>query len=346
MRLDAVIKSLSTANAAIKNSASPTMIAGWYPTFSASGQDVWLPNYRFNQKGIVVSAVGARCGKAFKADGKWNVCANTHALSVNEAIADRDYCWYLLNNENWWIKGGTAQPFVKVKESLKREFEFPLLSEQREIVRRLDTIAHIIDLKHEELNALDTLVKSRFVEMFGNPITNSLNLPVKPMSQQYRLKAGITTAADAIHVLTKGEYEIPCYGGNGIRGYVKESSYDGTFPIIGRQGALCGNVQFATGKFHATEHAVLVTSLNGDHPIWTYYMLGLMDLYRFHTGAAQPGLAVKTLNKVNVIAPEKSQQNQFASFATCVESAKTTIRDSLSETQTLFDSLMQEYFHE
>ena len=98
MRLDTVIKSLSVANAAIKNTASPIKIEGWYPTFSASGQDVWLPDYRFDQKGIVVSAVGARCGKAFKADGRWNVCANTHALSIDESIADRDYCWYMLNN--------------------------------------------------------------------------------------------------------------------------------------------------------------------------------------------------------------------------------------------------------
>ena len=57
--------------------------------------------YRFDHRGIVVSAVGARCGKAFKADGKWNICANTHALSVDESIADRDYCWYILNNETW-----------------------------------------------------------------------------------------------------------------------------------------------------------------------------------------------------------------------------------------------------
>ena len=168
IRLDTVIKSLSVANAAIKNTASPCAKAGWYPTFSASGQDVWLPNYRFDQKGIVVSAVGARCGKAFKADGKWNVCANTHALSVNENIADRDYCWYLLNNEAWWIKGGSAQPFVKVKDSLKRKHNFPTLDEQKRIVHKLDQVAHLIELEQRELTLLDTLVKSRFVELFGD----------------------------------------------------------------------------------------------------------------------------------------------------------------------------------
>ena len=160
MRLDTVIKSLSVANAAIKNTASPIKKDGWFPTYSASGQDVWLPDYRFDMRGIVVSAVGARCGKAFKADGKWNICANTHALSVDESIADRDYCWYLLNNEDWWIKGGTAQPFVKVKDSLKRDHSFPSLETQRIIVRKLDSIVHIMELRQSELIILDNLIKA------------------------------------------------------------------------------------------------------------------------------------------------------------------------------------------
>ena len=100
MKISEVIKSLSASNAAIKNTASSEPKEGWYPAYSASGQDVWLPDCRFTQKGIVVSAVGARCGKAFKADGKWNICANTHPLSVDETKALRDYCWYMINNED------------------------------------------------------------------------------------------------------------------------------------------------------------------------------------------------------------------------------------------------------
>ena len=81
MKISEVIKSLPASNAAIKNTASSEPKDGWCPAYSASGQDVWLPGSRYTQKGIVVSAVGARCGKAFKADGEWNICANTHPLS-------------------------------------------------------------------------------------------------------------------------------------------------------------------------------------------------------------------------------------------------------------------------
>lgn len=160
--------------------------------------------------------------------------------------------------------------------------------------------------------------KSRFVELFGDPITNSKYLPVEKIGKRYFLKAGITTKAEDIHAYSKNKYEIPCYGGNGIRGYVEESSYEGNYPIIGRQGALCGNVQYATGKFHATEHAVLVSILENDNAIWVYYMLKLMDLYRYHTGAAQPGLAVKKLNTIDVIVADIDLQNQFATFVTQV----------------------------
>src|SRR5690606_24648865 len=84
---------------------------GLYPAFSASGQDVWLPSYRYDLSGLVLSAVGARCGKTFKADGRWGVVASTQCL-IPSSDASRDYFWYLTNIENWWEIGGSAQPFV------------------------------------------------------------------------------------------------------------------------------------------------------------------------------------------------------------------------------------------
>lgn len=167
-QLNTFIKSCSTSNAAIKNTASPIPKEGWYPAYSASGQDVWLPEYRYSGKGIVVSAVGARCGKCFQADGKWNVTANTHVLLVDESIADYKYCWYLLNNENWWIKSGSGQPFVKVKDSLNRSILLPDLSTQQHIAAILDKISEGTAVCGKMMDELDLMVKAKFVEMFGN----------------------------------------------------------------------------------------------------------------------------------------------------------------------------------
>lgn len=166
--LNQVIQSLPASKAVIKKKAATEYADGLYPAFSASGQDVWLPDYRYNCHGVVVSAVGARCGKAFKASGKWNVVANTHPLALDEERIDWDYAWRLLNNENWWIKSGSGQPFVKVRESLKRSIYLPPLSIQKQFAANLRGVESQISIAQRSLAALDSLVKSRFIEMFGD----------------------------------------------------------------------------------------------------------------------------------------------------------------------------------
>lgn len=105
--------------------------------YSASGPDVWVKQAQYHGPGIVVSAVGARCGKTFLADGQWTAIANTHAILPKDGL-DPKFFWYVTNREEWWVKSGTAQPFVKVKDTLERPFCLPPINEQREIVRILE----------------------------------------------------------------------------------------------------------------------------------------------------------------------------------------------------------------
>ena len=261
-------------------------------------------------------------------------------LKAKKSDANYKYLFYALSSADI-PNTGYNRHFKWLKEV---EIPTHTENEQNDIVAVLDKVSGLIALRKQQLTKLDELVKARFVELFGDPITNSKRLPTERMELRFNLKAGITTAADDIHDFEKGRYEIPCYGGNGIRGYVKEKSYEGNFPIIGRQGALCGNVQYATGKFHATEHAVLVSLLKDDNEVWVYYLLKLMDLYRYHTGAAQPGLSVKTLNTVDVIVADKCLQDQFAAFVKQTDKSKVAVQKALDEAQLLFDSLMQKYF--
>ena len=100
----------------------------------------------------------------------------------------------------------------------------------------------------------------------------------------------------------------PCFGGNGIRGYVDNYNQDGTFCIIGRQGALCGNINIASGKFYATEHAVVTTLFPGIDFSWSNYTLEALKLNEYATGAAQPGLSV--VNVLNVLVPVPPTQEQ------------------------------------
>jgi len=105
-----------------------------------------------------------------------------------------------------------------------------------------------------------------------------------------------------------------CYGGNGVRGYVKNYNHDGAHLLIGRQGALCGNVNRVTGKFYATEHAVVVNVKAGVHLDWLFHMLVHMNLNQYASKSAQPGLAVGNIEKLVIPLPLLAEQERIASI--------------------------------
>lgn len=114
---------------------------GSFPAFSASGPDVWHDRFEHEGEAIIISAVGARCGKCFRASGKWSAIANTHVVWPDERFVDPKFLWRMINDEDFWVKGGSAQPFVKVGETFEREFPLPSLPEQRRIVAKLDRLS-------------------------------------------------------------------------------------------------------------------------------------------------------------------------------------------------------------
>ena len=127
----------------------------------------------------------------------------------------------------------------------------------------------------------------------------------------------------------------PCFGGNGIRGYVDDYNQNGTFSIVGRQGALCGNINIASGKFYATEHAVVTTLFDGIDFNWSNYTLEALRLNEYATGAAQPGLSVANVLNVFVPVPPTQEQiyigHQIAKSINIIEN----ITDEKEDLQTL-----------
>ena len=136
----------------------------------------------------------------------------------------------------------------------------------------------------------------------------------------------------------------PCFGGNGIRGYVADYTHDGEFPLIGRQGALCGNVNLAFGKFHATEHAVVVQPKIEMNVHWLYYALNAMNLGQYATGAAQPGLAVSKLETLSIEIPNISEQNKIAQTLYKVEQLVNFRKQQLAKLDELVKARFVEMF--
>ena len=126
------------------------------------------------------------------------------------------------------------------------------------------------------------------------------------------LKAGSFIKAKDIKS-EKSNNLYPCYGGNGLRGYVETFNYEGIYSLIGRQGALCGNINLVEGKFYATEHAVTTTLFGCIDPYWIYFTLKALNLNQYATGAAQPGLSVERINNVYCPLPPLNEQKRISS---------------------------------
>lgn len=138
---------------------------------------------------------------------------------------------------------------------------------------------------------------------------------------------------------------FPCYGGNGLRGYTVTRTHDGTYPLIGRQGALCGNVRLVSGQFHATEHAVVTTPKTAIDVGWLYYTLDLLNLNRFATGQAQPGLSVDVLENVSLaIPPLELEQQKIAECLNSVDELIAAQARKVDALKTHKKGLMQQLF--
>lgn len=113
-------------------------------------------------------------------------------------------------------------------------------------------------------------------------------------------------------ITDEGTY--PVYGGNGIRGYYPEYTHDGDYVLIGRQGALCGNINYAHGKFWPTEHAVVCHPIVQYNHTWFGEILRTMNLGQYSLASAQPGLSVERIKQLLIPIPPLSEQQSIASY--------------------------------
>ena len=126
-----------------------------------------------------------------------------------------------------------------------------------------------------------------------------------------RMYSGDNLTSEEIDV--EGDY--PVYGGNGLRGFYSDYTNEGESVLIGRQGALCGNVHIVNGKFWATDHAIVTYPITNVDNRFLFYLFSAMDLNQYSMTAAQPGLAVYTIQNLDLYIPSiKAEQTKIANY--------------------------------
>ena len=224
---------------------------------------------------------------------------------------------------------GTAYPAITESRLGSFQIALPPLPEQTAIVRYLDyaderirryvsSRERLIELLEEYRQAVihhavtrgldpDVRLKSSGVEWLGEV---PAHWEVRRLKTLCSMKSG--DGITAMSIDPAGEY--PVYGGNGLRGYTSNYTHDGNYVLIGRQGALCGNVHIARGQFWASEHAV-VASLSAGYVLeWFAAILDVMDLNQYSIAAAQPGLAVERVLNLSLPVPPLQEQAHIARY--------------------------------
>jgi len=153
-------------------------------------------------------------------------------------------------------------------------------------------------------------------------------------------KSGKNIKADSIS--ESGEY--PVYGGNGIRGYTSSYNHEGLYVLIGRQGALCGNVRSVNGKTYITEHAIAAAGNEKSNTSFLHYLFLKMNLGQYSDQSAQPGLAVNKLLKLEVSLPPISEQKKIAKLLSLLDERIATQNKIIEDLKKLKSAIIEKVF--
>ena len=152
------------------------------------------------------------------------------------------------------------------------------------------------------------------------------------------MKSGFSITGEAIDEHSP----FPCYGGNGLRGFTATYTHDGRYGLIGRQGALCGNVVCVKGQFFASEHAIVVTPKSTIDIDWLTFVLRRMNLNQYSESSAQPGLSVSKLKALECDVPPYEEQTAIAIILSDMDTELTALESRLAKARQIKQGMMQE----
>lgn len=241
------------------------------------------------------------------------------------------FMYYVLKSEEFWrwfgdINAGATTISHLYQHDLDNfKFALPPKPEQNKIADILDNkvgrAEKVIEVLKKELDVLEKTKISLITEMVTRGINDdnelvSIDLDYadrKPQNWIYtRIKyfCKLESGDNIVSEIIEEEGKYPVYGGNGLRGYYEKYTNDGEHVLIGRQGALCGNIHLVHGKFWATDHAVVTYARKYMSNRYLYYLFTAVNFNKYSETAAQPGLSVKKIKNVHVCVPNTVEEQE------------------------------------
>ena len=318
---------------------------------------------------ILIARYGASLGKILTGlAGAYNVAIMR--TIPNETVLTKKYLYYYLKSPYFQtsilnVGSRAAQAGFNKEDLSKLDINCPSIGEQDNIVQILQKAENVIKNREAELDKLNELIKARFVELFGDILTDK-NLPLVQLNELADIGS-----SKRIYANEYVEEGVPFYRSKEIRElgsglkpsvelFIKPERYDEIKTkygvpkvgdiLIAAIGATIGYswIVNTESPFYYKDGNLIILSIKKDvNPIFLNHTLGILieDFKnKGASGSAQLALTIEKLEKMMVVNPDLELQNQFANFVKQVDKSKVAVQKALNETQTLFDSLMQEYF--
>lgn len=292
------------------------------------------------EKDDILMSVRAPVGDLNIATAK---CCIGRGLAGIRAKKDKCYFKYLFyflrskyNELNQMSTGSTFKAISK-NNILNIEGNIPEIKEQKIIVSKLDKFQDLIIKTEEQIELLDDLIKSQFVEMFENKNYEKLS-----GKELFSFSSGKFLEASK-----RLENGVPVYGGNGVAWYTDEPLIDFNTIVIGRVGAYCGNVKLIKEPVWITDNAIFIKQFKKDvyNIDFLYYMMELVDFSRFAQFSGQPKITQKPLEEFNYVVPPIEEQIKFSNIVKQIDKQKFEIQNELIELKKVKEYLMNKYFN-
>ena len=282
--------------------------------------------------------------KIDKENSEYIYSTGFYIIKPNEGILT-DYMYWIFNSNKFnrdkdkQCKGATQKALNN--EGLKKIKinKIPDIVEQQRIVSKLNKIDKILNKKKKQLIMLDELIKSQFVEMFGNIHFNDRKWNKNKWRDVLIIKNGKNQKKVESF---NGKY--PIYGSGGIIGFANDYTCNENSIIIGRKGSINKPILVKT-KFWNVDTAFGVEPIKEKIKAdYLYYFCCFYNFEKHNKAVTIPSLTKKDLLNIEISVPPIDLQNQFSEIVKQIDKQKFEIEKSLKETQELYESLMEKYF--